>query len=75
MHDTTGLRRARGNFQTSHYHRPYDFGDQFSITLHTGRIVDGTVRAIIERANGKPLQMDHERDQTAPVELWRVHVK
>jgi hypothetical protein len=50
-------------------------GDSVSITPRTGRIVDGTVRAIIDRTHGKRLQVDYEPDQTALVELWRMHAK
>ena len=53
----------------------YKVGEKVSITLHTGRIVDGIVRAIIERTDGKRLQVDYEKDQTALVELWRVRAK
>jgi len=48
-------------------------GDSVSITLHTGLIVDGKVRAIVERADGVHLQVDYGQDETALVELWRVH--
>jgi hypothetical protein len=47
-------------------------GDAVSVTLHTGRIVDGTVRAIVEQPDGKLLQVDYGNDETALVELWRV---
>jgi len=46
-----------------------------SITLHTGLIVDGTVRAIVNRTDGVHLQVDYGKDETALVELWRVHAK
>jgi len=55
--------------------RQYKVGDRVQITLHTGRIVDGTVRAVIERTDGKRLQVDYGKDETALVELWRVHAK
>lgn len=44
--------------------RQYKVGDKVSITYTPGRIVDRTVRAIIERTDGKQLQVDYERDQT-----------
>jgi hypothetical protein len=43
-----------------------------SVILHTGLIVDGTVRAIVERTDGARLQVDYGKDETALVELWRV---
>jgi hypothetical protein len=55
--------------------RQYKVGERVSITLHTGRIVDGTVRAIVERTDGIRLQVDYGKDETALVELWRVHAK
>ena len=56
---------------------PHQFkvGDFVSLTLHTGRIVDGTVRAIVEKTDGIRLQVDYGKYETALVELWRVHRK
>ena len=53
----------------------YKVGEKVSITLHTGRIVEGTVRAVVRIADETRLQVDYEKDQTALVELWRVHPK
>ena len=53
----------------------FKVGDRVSLTLHTGRIVDGTVRANVERTDGILLQVDYGKDETALVELWRVHRK
>lgn len=55
--------------------RQYKVGEKVSVTLHSGRIVDATVRAIIERTDGKRLQVDYGKDETALAELWRVHPK
>jgi len=55
--------------------RQFKVGDSVSITLQTGRIVDGTVRAIVEKTDGIRLQVDYGNDETALVELWRVHPK
>jgi len=51
----------------------FKVGDSVSVTLHTGLIVDGTVRAIVEKTDGVRLQVDYGKDETALVELWRVH--
>ena len=51
----------------------FKVGDSVSITLHTGLIVGGTIRAIVERTDGVHLQVDYGQDETALVELWRVH--
>jgi hypothetical protein len=53
----------------------FKVGDAVSVTLHTGRMVDGTVRAIVDRTDGIRLQVDYGKDETALVELWRVHAK
>jgi hypothetical protein len=55
--------------------RRYRVGDKVSVTLHTGRIVDGTVRAIIERTDGVHLQVDYGEAETALVALWQVRAK
>jgi len=43
------------------------------VSLHTGRIVDAVVRAVVNKPEGVHLPVDYEKDQTALVELWRVH--
>jgi hypothetical protein len=53
--------------------RQYKVGDRVQVTLNTGRIVDGVVKAVVHRTDGTRLQVDYERDQPALVELWRVH--
>ena len=50
----------------------YAVGDRVKINLHTGRIVDATVKAIIEHTDGKRLQVDFGKDETALVHLWQV---
>ena len=53
----------------------FKVGDRVSVTLHTGLLVDATVRAIVQRTDGVHLQVDYGKDETALVELWRVHRK
>ena len=53
----------------------FQVGDRMSITLHTGRLVDATVRAIVKNTDGVRLQVEYGKDETALVELWRVHPK
>ena len=50
----------------------YAVGDRVRVNLHTGRIVDATVKAIIERTDGKRLQVDFGKDETALVYPWQV---
>ena len=47
-------------------------GDRLKVNLHTGRIVDATVKAVIEHTGGKRLQVDFGKDETALVHLWQV---
>ena len=47
-------------------------GDHVKVNLHTGRIVEATVKAIIDRTGGKRLQVDFGKDETALVYLWQV---
>jgi hypothetical protein len=42
------------------------------VTLHTGLVVEGTVRAIVWRTDDVCLQVDYGKDETALVERWRV---
>jgi hypothetical protein len=37
----------------------FKVGDSVSITLHTGLIVDGTVKAIVEKTDGIRLHVDY----------------
>jgi hypothetical protein len=53
----------------------YRVGEAVSITLHTGHIVDGIVRAVVPHTDGVKLQVDYGNDETALVELWRVQAR
>jgi hypothetical protein len=50
----------------------YAVGNRINVNLHTGRIVGATVKATIERTDGKRLQVDFGKDETALVHLWQV---
>jgi hypothetical protein len=50
----------------------YSVGDHVKVNLHTGRIVDATIKATIERTDGKRLQVDFGKDETALIYLWQV---
>jgi hypothetical protein len=50
----------------------YAVGDRVKVNLHTGRIVDATIKAVIERTDGKRLQVDFGKDETALIHLWQV---
>ena len=46
---------------------PHQFkvGDEVTVSLHTGRIVDAVVKAIMDRTDGARLQVDYGKDETA----------
>jgi hypothetical protein len=50
----------------------YSVGDRVKVNLHTGRIVDATVKAVVDNTDGKRLQVDFGKDETALVHLWQV---
>jgi hypothetical protein len=50
----------------------YGVGDRVRVNMHTGRIVDATIKAVIERTDGKRLQVDFGKDLTALIHLWQV---
>jgi hypothetical protein len=51
----------------------YNVADRVTVTLHTGQLVNATIRAIIERTDGARYQVDYGHDQTALLESWRLH--
>jgi hypothetical protein len=40
--------------------------------MHRGRIVDGTVKAVVNHTDGPKLQVDFGNDETALIYLWQV---
>jgi hypothetical protein len=42
------------------------------VSLSAGRVVDGVVKAIMNRTDGVRLQVDYGKDETAVVYLWQV---
>jgi hypothetical protein len=53
----------------------YAVGDRVKVNLHTGRIVEATVKTVIEHTGGKRLQVDFGKDETALIHLWQVGEK
>jgi hypothetical protein len=51
--------------------RQFKVGDRVTVSLSAGRVVDGVVKAIINRMDGVRLQVDYG-DETAFVYLWQV---
>jgi hypothetical protein len=52
--------------------RQFRVGDRVTVSLSAGRVVDGVVKAIINRTDGARLQVDYGKDETALVYLWQV---
>ena len=50
----------------------YEVGDRVKVNMHRGRIVDATIKAIIDRTDVKRLQVDFGKDETALIHLWQV---
>ena len=40
------------------------------MSLSSGRIVDGVVKAVVNQTDGVRLQVDYGKDETALVYLW-----
>ena len=52
--------------------RQFKVGDHVTVSLSAGRVVDGVVKAVINRVDGVRLQVDYGEDETALVCLWQV---
>ena len=52
--------------------RQFKVGDRVKVSLPLGRIVDATVKAVIDRTDGLHLQVDYGNDQTALVSVRQV---
>jgi hypothetical protein len=68
----SGAMPAKKKASHSEQEASYAVGDRLKVNLHTGRIVDATIKAIVERTDGKRLQVDFGKDETALIYLWQV---
>ena len=68
----SGAMPAKKKVSHSEQAASYAVGDRLKVNLHTGRIVEATIKAIIERTDGKRLQVDFGKGETALVHLWQV---
>jgi hypothetical protein len=50
----------------------FKIGDRVTVSLQTGRLVEATAKAIVQKTDGLRLQVDYGIDETAPVYLWQV---
>jgi hypothetical protein len=60
-----------GWMQTMNSERQFKIVDKIQANLH-GRVIDATVRTVVEYTHGIKLQVDFGRDETALVELRQV---
>jgi len=52
--------------------RKFQVGQHIRVNLHTGRIEEATIRAIVEDKDGLRLQVDFGHEQTALIHVWQV---
>jgi hypothetical protein len=68
----SGAMPAKKKASHSEQEASYAVGDRLKVNLHTGRIVEATVKAVIEHTDGKRLQVDFGKDETALIYLWQI---
>ncbi len=52
--------------------QPRKVGDKIKVNMHAGKLVDATVKAIIDSTDGVKYQVDFGFDQTALVHEWQI---
>ena len=53
--------------------RQFSVGDSVKVNLHSGRIVDATIKAVVVEVDGETrYQVDFDRDRTAIVRAWQI---
>jgi hypothetical protein len=50
----------------------YAVGDRIKVNMDRGRIVEAVVKAVVDYTDGKRLQVDFGKDETALIHLWQV---
>jgi hypothetical protein len=50
----------------------FKVSDRVTVSLPAGRVVEGIVKATINRTNGVRLQVDYGKDETLLVYVWQV---
>jgi hypothetical protein len=50
----------------------YKVGDNVQVKLSGGRIVEATIKAIVDTSEGMKLQVDFGYDETALISDWQV---
>jgi hypothetical protein len=73
--DESTQRRQRGKETSEKVNdnlREFNVGDRIKVNMHRGRIVEAVVKAVVDYADGKRLQVDVGKDETALIHLWQV---
>jgi len=52
--------------------REFSIGGRATASLSSGRVVESTVKAVVNHADGVRLQVDYGKNETALVYLWQV---
>jgi hypothetical protein len=60
------------NDKTERNINDFAVGDHVKVNMHRGRIVDGTVKAAVNRTDGPRLQVDFGNDETALIHFRQI---
>lgn len=60
------------NDKTERNINDFAVGDHVKVNMHRGRIVDGTVKAVVNRTDGPRLQVDFGNDETALIHFQQI---
>ena len=60
------------NDKTERNINDFAVGDRVRVNMHRGRIVDVTVKAVVNHTDGPRLQVDFGNDETGLIHLWQV---
>jgi hypothetical protein len=52
--------------------KSFAVGDTVKVKLNDGRVVDATVRAVVNNDGEQKLQVDYGHEETALIEFWQV---
>jgi hypothetical protein len=52
--------------------RQFSVGNSVKVNLHSGRLVDAMIKAVIDRTDGRHYQVDFGHEQTALIQDWQV---
>jgi hypothetical protein len=52
--------------------KSYKVGDHIRVNMHSGKIVDAVIKAVIEHKDGLRFQVAFGKDQTALIGEWQI---